>query len=156
MDGAWKYYSEWGNTATKEHIWYALTIKWILAQKLRIPKIQSTDHKKLKKKEDLIMDVLDLLRKENKNTHRRKHRDEVWSRDWKAIHKLPHMDMNPIYSHQTQATLLMPRSACWQELDIAVFWEALPEPDNYRGGCLQPTIGLRTGSPIEELEKGLK
>ena len=26
----------------------------------------------------------------------------------------------------------------------------------YRGGCLQPTIGLSMGSPMEELEKGLK
>jgi hypothetical protein len=25
-----------------------------------------------------------------------------------------------------------------------------------RGRCLQPTIGLSTGSPMEELEKGLK
>jgi hypothetical protein len=25
----------WGNTITKEHTWYALTDKWILAQKLR-------------------------------------------------------------------------------------------------------------------------
>jgi hypothetical protein len=29
-----------------------LTDKWILAQKLRIPKIQFTDYMKLKKKED--------------------------------------------------------------------------------------------------------
>ena len=36
----------------KEHTWHALTDKWILAQKLRIPKIQLTDHTKLKKKED--------------------------------------------------------------------------------------------------------
>jgi hypothetical protein len=26
-------------------------------------------------------------------------------------------------------------------------------PDKYRGGCLQPTIGLSTRSPMEELEK---
>ena len=29
-------------------------------------------------------------------------------------------------------------------------------PDKYRGGCLQTTIGLRAGSPMEELENGLK
>ena len=34
------------------HTRYALTDKWILAQKFRIPKIQFTDHVKLKKKED--------------------------------------------------------------------------------------------------------
>ena len=36
---------------------------------------------------------------------------------------------------------------------MAVFWEALPEPDKYRGRCSQQTIGLSTGSPLEELEK---
>jgi hypothetical protein len=39
---------------------------------------------------------------------------------------------------------------------MAVTWEALPEPYNYRGRCLKPTIGLRAGSSIEALEKGLK
>jgi hypothetical protein len=47
-------------------------------------------------------------------------------------------------------------SICWQEPDMAVSWEALPEPDKYIGSCLQPTIGLSTGFPREELEKGLK
>ena len=32
----------------------------------------------------------------------------------------------------------------------------MPEPDKYKGRCSQPTIGLSIGSPIEELEKGLK
>jgi hypothetical protein len=43
-----------GNPVTKEHTWYALTGKWILAQKSRIPKIQFTDHMKLKKKKDQV------------------------------------------------------------------------------------------------------
>jgi hypothetical protein len=29
-------------------------------------------------------------------------------------------------------------------------------PDKYRSGCSQSSIGLSTGSPMEELEKGLK
>jgi hypothetical protein len=29
----------------------------------------------------------------------------------------------------------MPGSACWQEPGIAVPWEALPEPDQYKCGC---------------------
>jgi hypothetical protein len=29
-------------------------------------------------------------------------------------------------------------------------------PEKYRGGCSQPVIGLSTGSPMEELEKGLR
>ena len=35
-----KYHPEGDNPITKEHTWYALTDNWILAQKLRIPKIQ--------------------------------------------------------------------------------------------------------------------
>jgi hypothetical protein len=36
---------------------------------------------------------------------------------------------------------------------IAVFLEALPVPDKYRGGYSQPNIGLITGSLMEELKK---
>jgi hypothetical protein len=39
---------------------------WILAPKLKILKIQFTDHMKLKKKEDQSVDVLVLLRKGSK------------------------------------------------------------------------------------------
>jgi hypothetical protein len=39
---------------------------------------------------------------------------------------------------------------------MAVSQEALPESYKYRGRCSQSTIGLSMGSPIEELEKGLK
>ena len=52
MDKTRKYHPERGNPDTKEHTWYALTGKWILAQKLGIPKIQFTDHMTLKKKKD--------------------------------------------------------------------------------------------------------
>jgi hypothetical protein len=60
-----KYHPEWGNPVIKEHIWYALTEKWILAQKLGIPRIQFTDHMKLKK-EDQSVDASVLLRRGNK------------------------------------------------------------------------------------------
>jgi hypothetical protein len=50
----------------------------------------------------------------------------------------------------------MPRSAYRQESDIAVSWEALPDPDLYRGTCSQSTIALSEVSLIEELDKGLK
>jgi hypothetical protein len=39
--------------------------------------------------------------------------------------RLPHLGIHPTYSHQTQTLLWMPRSACWQETDIAVSWKAL-------------------------------
>jgi hypothetical protein len=45
---------------------YALTDKWILAQKLGLSKIQFTDHMKLKKKEDQSVGASFLLRKGNK------------------------------------------------------------------------------------------
>ena len=38
--------------AKKEYTWHVLADKWILAKKFGIPKIQFTDHMKLKKKED--------------------------------------------------------------------------------------------------------
>ena len=40
---------------------YALTDKWILAQKPRIPKIQFPKDKKIKKKEDQCLDTSFLL-----------------------------------------------------------------------------------------------
>ena len=52
-----------------------------MAQKLRKPKIQFTDHMKLKKKEDQSVGALVLLKKGNKITHGAKYRDIVWSRD---------------------------------------------------------------------------
>ena len=35
-------------------------------------------------------------------------------------------------------------------------WETLPEVDWDRGKYLHSTIGLRSGTPMEELEEGLK
>jgi hypothetical protein len=51
--------------------------------------------------------------------------------------------------------LLMPRSARWQEPGIAVPWEALLGPDQYRCGCMQPNIWLSVGTPMEKLEQAL-
>ena len=65
MGGTRMYYPEWGNPLTKEHTWYAFTDKWILAQKLQIPKIQFNDHMKLKKEEQSV-GVSVLLRLGNK------------------------------------------------------------------------------------------
>jgi hypothetical protein len=70
-----------------------------------------------------------------------------------TIRRLPHLRIYPIYSHQTQTLLWMPPKACWQKPVIAVSWETLTVPDKYRGGCSQPTIGLSTESPMEELKK---
>ena len=79
-----------------------LTEKWVLAQKLRIPKIKFTDHKKLKKKEDQIVDTSVLFKRGNKiltgaNTEK-KYGSET---EGKAIQRQPHLGTHPIYSHQT-------------------------------------------------------
>jgi hypothetical protein len=66
MNGTGGNHPEWGNPITKELTWYALTEKWILAQKLRIPKIKFAKHMKLKKKEDQSVDTSSLLRIGNK------------------------------------------------------------------------------------------
>jgi hypothetical protein len=52
------------NPITKELTRYVLTDKWILAQKLRIPKIQFAKHKKIKKEN--LVDTSFLLRIGNK------------------------------------------------------------------------------------------
>ena len=69
-----------------------------------------------------------------------------------AIQRLSHLGIHPIYTHQTQTLLWIPRSTCWQEPDIAVSWEAMPVPNKYRGRCSHPAIGLSIGSPVEELD----
>jgi hypothetical protein len=62
MDRIKKYYPERGKPITKENKWYALTDKWILAQKPQITRLQFPDHMKLKKKEDQSLDTSVLLR----------------------------------------------------------------------------------------------
>ena len=77
MDRTRKYYPEGGNTIKKEHTWYTLTDKWLLAQKLGTPKIQFTKHMKLKTKEDQSVDTSIHLRRGEQNTHGRSYRDKV-------------------------------------------------------------------------------
>jgi hypothetical protein len=53
MDGTRKYHPVLGNSDPKGHAWYVLTNKWILAptpiKKYRMPKIKSTEVKKINK-----------------------------------------------------------------------------------------------------------
>jgi hypothetical protein len=71
MDVSGGHHAECGKPITKEVIRYALTYKRILAQKLRIPKIQFAKHKKIKKREDQQVDTSLLLRIENNLTMNR-------------------------------------------------------------------------------------
>ena len=156
MDGSGGHHPEWGNPITKEHTWYVLTDKWILAQKLRIPKIQFAKHKKIKK-EDQSVDTSILLRRGNKipmeGVTETKCEAET---EGMTIQWLSHLGIHPINNHQNHLLLWIPTRACWQEPDIALSWEALAVPDKYRSGCSQPFIGWSTGSLMEELEKVLK
>jgi hypothetical protein len=55
------------------------------------------------------------------------------------------LGIQPINNHQTQTLLQMPTRACWQEPDVAVFWEALPLPDKYRTGCCSHPLDQAQG-----------
>ena len=101
MNGSGGYHPEWVNPITKEHTWYALTDKWILAQKSRIPKIHFAKHMKLKKKEDQSVDTSFLLRIGNKipieGVAETMFGDET--KGW-TIQRLPHPGIHPIISHK--------------------------------------------------------
>ena len=87
-------------------------ISGLLAQKLRIPKIQFAKHMKLKK-EDQSMDTSPLLRMGNKipmgGVTKTKFGAET--KEW-TIQRLPHQGIHPIISHQTQTLLHMPARFC--------------------------------------------
>jgi hypothetical protein len=73
---------------------------WILVQKLRISKIQFTDHMKLKKKEDQSVDTSVLLRRENKIlTGGEKETKFGAETEGMAIQRLPHLGIHPIHSY---------------------------------------------------------
>ena len=155
MDVSGGYHPEWGNPITKEVTWYALTDKWILAQKLRIPKIQFAKHKKIKKNEDQSMDTSFLLRIGNKTPLEGVTETKFGTKmkGW-TIQRLPHPGIHPIINHQTQTLLHMPARFCWRDPDIAVSCEAMPVPGKHRSEYSQSAIGSNTGPSLEELEKG--
>jgi hypothetical protein len=93
-------------------MWYALTDKWILAQKFRIPKMQFTDHMKLKKKEDQSVNSSVLLRSGNKIPMGGDTETQCGAETDGKAETLPHLGIHPIYSYQTQTLLWMTTSAC--------------------------------------------
>jgi hypothetical protein len=116
--GKWMYLDEiilnqLGNPITKQVTCYALTDKWILAQKLRTPKIQLAKHKKTKKKEDLRVDTLFLFRMWNKISM-----EGVTEKNFGAktkgwtIQRLPYLGIHHIIKHQTETLLHMPARFC--------------------------------------------
>jgi hypothetical protein len=97
MDGSGGYHPEWCIPITKEQTWYALSDKWILTQKLRVPKIQFAKHKKLKKKEDQNMDTSFLFRMGNKIPMDGVIETKFWAETaGRTIQRLPHPGIHPI------------------------------------------------------------
>ena len=82
---------------------YVLTDKWILTQKLRIPKTQFAKHKKIKKNKNQREDPSFLPRMGSKipmeGVTETKFRAE---RVEKTIQSLPHLGIHPINNHQTR------------------------------------------------------
>jgi hypothetical protein len=102
MDGTKGYNPEWGNPITEDYTWYALTDKWILAQKLKILNKQFTKHMKLKNKKDQIVYSSILLRRGNKipmeGVTDTKCRTET---EGMTNHRLPHLGIHTMQKHQT-------------------------------------------------------
>jgi hypothetical protein len=81
---------------------------WVLAQSLEIPKIQFTDHMKLKKKENQSVDASVLLRRHNKILIEANKETKCGAEtEGKALPWEP-----SIYSHQICTLLWMQRSVC--------------------------------------------
>ena len=70
----------------------------------------------------------------------------------KAIQRLPHLGIHPIYRHQTQTLL----TVLTRYLLTGASYSCLLRGSARADRCLQATTGLNMGSPMEELEKGLK
>jgi hypothetical protein len=68
---------------------------------------------KLKKKEDQSIDTSIILRRGNKIPMGRETETKCEAEtEGKAIQRLPHLRIHPIYSHQTWTLLWIPESAC--------------------------------------------
>jgi hypothetical protein len=153
INGSGRYHPEWGNTFTKGHSWYSLTDKWILDQKLRIPKIQFAKLMKFKK-EDQCVDTSFLLWRGNKIPMEGVTETNFGAEtEGKTTQRLAHLGTHPINNHQKQTLLHIPTRFCWQDPDILVSCEAMPLPGKYRSGCSQSSIEWNTGSPMKEVEK---
>jgi hypothetical protein len=91
---------------------HSVTDKWILAQKLRLPKIQFVKQKKIKK-EDQHVDTLFLLRTGNKIPMKGVTETKFGAKTTRGtIQRLHHSGIHSIISHQTQKLLHMPARYC--------------------------------------------
>jgi hypothetical protein len=58
LDETRKDHLEWVNPVTKEHSCYVITDKWVLAQSLEMPMIQSIDYSRRKEEQGMYASVL--------------------------------------------------------------------------------------------------
>jgi hypothetical protein len=80
---------------------------------LGIPKIQFTNHMKLKKKEDQSVDTSVFLRRGNKIPMEGVTETKCGAEtEGMTIQRLPHLRIHPKYSYQTLTLLWMPTNAC--------------------------------------------
>jgi hypothetical protein len=91
------------------------------------------------------------------NTHRSKYGDKLLSIDWRKGHQetVPPGDSSHIQISNPD-TVVGAKRCMLKGAWYGCLLKGPAEPYKYKGGCSQPTIGLRVESPIEELEKGLK
>jgi hypothetical protein len=77
---------------------------------------------KLKKKEDQSVDISILLRRGNKIPMEGVTQTKCGAEtEGVTSQRLSHLGIHTIHNHQTQTLLWMPKSACWQEPNIAVY-----------------------------------
>ena len=87
----------------QQNVGSCLSSQWILAQKLRIPKIQFAKHRKIKKKEDQRVDTSFLLRIGNKIHMEGVTETKVGAKmkGW-IIQRLPYPGIYPINSQKSR------------------------------------------------------
>jgi hypothetical protein len=142
-------------TQSQKHTWYAHTHKWILASKLGIPKVQLTDHMKFKKKENQSVEA-SILGRENKiltggNTKGVEQRLKERSfRDCSTWGSIPYTGAKPRHYCGCQQVLVDKRLI---RLSPERFCQS---QTNSETEAQKTIIGLSTGSPKDEIEKGLK
>jgi hypothetical protein len=88
-------------------------------------KIQFAKHKKIKKRQDQLVDTSSLLRIGNKMPMKGVTETKFGAKTKGcSIQRLPHLGIHQIISHQTQTLFHMPARFCRRDPDIAVSCEA--------------------------------
>ena len=80
-----------------------------------------------------------------------------WNIDWRKGHPETAPPRDPSHLQTPNSTTITDiKNACWEEPGMAITWEFLPAPDQYRYRYSQLTMWLSPGTPMEELGEGLK